>query len=124
MKIIAENHSCKTFIEFENGAKYLRSETSGFKIIWESAQLDKVFTLQEGVWYEWVETEQSFQPMTNNLPTLEEDYQAYLLGQYPFEKRVREILENNVDVGTVMFNLARDFDFVQLVKEYLKKLPR
>ena len=124
MKIIAENHSCKTFIEFENGAKYLRSETSGFKIIWESAQLGKVFTLQEGVWYEWIETGQSFQPMTDNLPTLEEDYQAYLLAQYPFEKRVREIVENNVDVGTVMFNLARDFDFVQLVKEYFKKLPR
>jgi len=124
MKIISENQSSKSFIEFENGAKYLRTETSGFKISWESAQLAHTFLLKEGLWWEWVETEQSFQLMTKNIPTLEEDYQQHLLAKYPFEKRVREIAGKNVGIGEVMFDLAQDFDFVELVKNYLKKLPR
>jgi hypothetical protein len=124
MKIISENQFSKNFIEFEDGAKYLRIEVSRFKISWESAQSGHTFLLKEGRWWEWVEAEQSFQLMTKNIPTLEEDYQQHLLAKYPFEKRVREIAEKNVDVGTVMFHLARDFNFVEAVKEYLKKLPR
>ena len=124
MKIISENQFSKNFIEFEDGAKYLRIEVSRFKISWESAQSGHTFLLKEGRWWEWVEAEQSFQLMTKNIPTLEEDYQQHLLAKYPFEKRVREIAEKNVDVGTVMFDLARDFNFVELIKNYLKKLPR
>jgi hypothetical protein len=46
------------------------------------------------------------------------------LAKYPFEKRVREIAEQNVGAGEVTFALARDINFVELIKEYLKKLPR
>jgi hypothetical protein len=121
MKIISENHSSKTFIEFENGAEYLRSETTGLSVTWESTQLDQVFKLQENLWWEWVETEQSFQLMTKNIPTLEDDYQQYLLAQYPFEKRVREIAEKNNRAGDVCFDLNRDYDFNQLLKSHLEK---
>jgi hypothetical protein len=121
MKIISENQSSKSFIEFENGAKYLRTETSGFKISWESAQLGHTFLLKEGLWWEWVETEQSFQLMTKNIPTLEEDYQQHLLAKYPFEKRVREIAEKNNRAGDVCFDLNRDYVFNQLLKSHLEK---
>jgi uncharacterized protein YeeX (DUF496 family) len=125
MKIISENHSSKTSIEFENGAEYLRSETTGLSVTWESTQLDQVFKLQENLWWEWVETEQRFQLMTKNIPTLEDDYQQYLLAQYPFEKRVREIIatvsedaENRVN--HIMCQIADDVAFEDLVEEYIK----
>lgn len=82
------------------------------------------YKLNSGVWSVFDTDIWDWLPVVENTPTWEREYQEAILAQYPFEKRVREILENNVDVGTVMFNLARDFDFVQLVKEYFKKLPR
>lgn len=93
-------------------------------INWVEIYSRKDYQLKEGVWSIFDNKAFEYLPLTENIPTWEEEYQKALLAQYPFEKRVREIVGQNVGVGEVMFALARDFNFVELVKEYLKKLPR
>jgi hypothetical protein len=93
-------------------------------IDWVMLSPRKEYKLENAEWSIFNEKTWSYDTLTEDLPTWEQEYQEALLAQYPFEKRVREIVENNVDVETVMFKLARDFNFVEMIKKYFKKLPR
>lgn len=93
-------------------------------INWVEIYSRKDYQLKEGVWSIFDNKAFEYLPLTENIPTWEEEYQEALLAQYPFEKRVREIVEQNVGAGEVMFKLARDFNFIESIKDYFKKLPR
>lgn len=93
-------------------------------IEWYNTKIRESYRIVNGSWQVYSDAHGDYVPLTEVPPTWEQEYQEALLAQYPFEKRVREIAQNNVDAGTVMFKLARDFNFVELIKEYLKKLPR
>jgi hypothetical protein len=107
-----------------NGERLVRTQLDDGTIFWGNLTTNRLYKLELGNWTECEAWNRNSLISISYVPTWEQEYQETLLAQYPFEKRVREIVENNVDVGSVMFKLARDFDFVQLVKEYLKKLPR
>ena len=104
---------------------YIRTQENDGTIYWDctTSVIEHVLKLQNGKWYRKNRDDNEF-VLLSHVPTYEQEYQEALLAQYPFEKRVREIAEQNVDVGSVMFDLARDFNFVELIKEYLKRLPR
>lgn len=115
-------------VTFSEKEVYLRSVdvfADGTEIIyWEDYHVDgDSWSFQHGKWLKFDKEEDAWQKI-DVIPDFESRYQEALLAQYPFEKRVREIAEKNVGAGEVMFALARDFNFVELVKEYLKKLPR
>ena len=101
-----------------------RYEYPSGTIDWVTLSPRKQYTIRDGEWTLFNETTWQYEPLTEPTPTWEQEYQEALLAQYPFEKRVREIAEQNVGVGEVTFALARDLNFVELVKEYFKKLPR
>jgi hypothetical protein len=117
-------HTSTTELISKDGTQVKREETWNGVIIFTFPDSTAKFYIRDGVWREWDSSTSDWKVLTGNIPTWEEEYQEALLAKYPFEKRVREIAEKNVDVGTVMFDLARDFNFVEAVKEYLKKLPR
>lgn len=93
-------------------------------IDWVVISTQKEYKIENGIWSVFDPMAWKYLPLTENIPTWEQEYQEALLAHYPFEKCVREIAEKNVGIGEVMFDLARDFNFVELIKNYLKKLPR
>jgi hypothetical protein len=116
-------HTSTTELISKDGTQVKREETWNGVIIFTFPDSTAKFYIRDGVWREWDSSTSDWKVLTGNIPTWEEEYQEALLAQYPFEKRVREVVENNVGVGEVIFDLARDFDFNQLLKSHLEKQP-
>jgi hypothetical protein len=114
-----------TTLNVEGLSEYIRRYEYPSGIIdWVTLSPRKEYKLENGEWSLFNTETWQYESLKEPYPTWEKEYQELLLAQYPFEKRVREIAEKNVGIGEVMFDLARDFNFVELIKNYLKKLPR
>jgi hypothetical protein len=110
-----------TTLNVEGLSEYIRRYEYPTGIIdWVVLSPRKEYKLENGEWSLFNEETWQYEPLKEPNPTWEGEYQELLLSQYPFEKRVREIAENNTDVSEVMFDLARDFNFVQLIKKLLR----
>jgi hypothetical protein len=92
-------------------------------IDWVVISTQKEYKIENGIWSVFDPMAWKYLPLTENIPTWEQEYQELLLAQHPFEKRVREVAEKNDRAGEVCFDLNRDYAFNQLLKEYLGKQP-
>ena len=102
-----------------------RYEYPSGAIEWVVLMPHKEYELKNGKWSVYSDELFGYEPLTEDPPTWEQEYQELLLAQYPFEKRVREIVstisqdaENRVN--HIMCQIADDVAFEDLVEEYIK----
>lgn len=69
-----------------------------------TVHLHEQYIVSGNSWKIWNQKRKTWEDVTENIPTWEQEYQEALLAQYPFEKRVCEIAEKNV--GTTTFATA------------------
>jgi hypothetical protein len=117
----------KTHLVWGDGTVgYIRTQENDGTIYWDctTSVIEHVLKLQDGNWYRKNRDDEEF-VLLSHTPTYEQEYQEGLLAQYPFEKRVREIIatvsedaENRVN--HIMCQIADDVAFEDLVEEYIK----
>jgi hypothetical protein len=115
-----------TTLNVEGLSEYIRRYEYPSGIIdWVTLSPRKEYKLENGEWSLFNRETWQYEALTEEIPTWEKEYQEAVLAQYPFEKRVREIIggisedaENRVN--HIMCQIADDVAFEDLVEEYIK----
>jgi hypothetical protein len=80
-------------VALDDGKTQLRRvQYSTGTIDWVVILTQKEYKIENNVWSVFDPIVWNYLPLTENIPTWEQEYQELLLAQHPFEKRVREII--------------------------------